>query len=59
VSQEQEILWMIKGMIRELPEDRLRAVTEAYNKIKTIVIEYGDEGEAAIALIGAELGAKE
>jgi hypothetical protein len=58
VSQEQETLWMIKGVIGELPVERLQKVTESYVKIKTIMSEYGDEGEIAIALIGAELAAK-
>ena len=58
MSQEQETLWMIKGVIGELPVERLQKVTESYVKIKTIMSEYGDEGEIAIALIGAELAAK-
>ena len=58
MSQEQDTLWMIKGMIGDLPEDLQCAVTESYNKIKAIMTEYGDEGEIAIALLGAELAAK-
>ena len=58
MSQEQDTLWTIKGLIGELPEDRQRAITESYTKIKAIVTEYRDEGEIAVALIGAELAAK-
>jgi hypothetical protein len=58
VSHEEKTLWMIKGIIEELPEDRLRAVIESYNKIKAIVAEYRDEGEIAVALLGAELAVR-
>jgi len=59
VSQEQDTLWMIKGIIGDLPEDRRRAIEESYTKMKTIMNEYEDEGEIAVALLGAELAAKE
>ena len=59
MSQDQETLWMIKGVIGELPEDRRYKVMESYIKIKIIMDEYKDEGQVAVALLGAELAAKE
>jgi hypothetical protein len=58
VSQEEETLWMIKGLIGALPIERLQKVTESYTKIKTIMSEYGDDSVIALALLGAELAAK-
>jgi hypothetical protein len=48
---------MIKGIIGDLPKDRRCAVTESYNKIKAIMNEYREEGQIAVALLGAELAA--
>ena len=59
MSQEQDTLWMIKGIIGDLPEDRRDKIMESYNKMKAIMTEYEDDGEVAIALLGAELAAKE
>jgi len=59
VSQEQETLWMIKGVIGDLPEDHRKAIIESYNKIKAIMAEYEENGVIAVALLGAELAAKE
>ncbi len=58
MSQEQETLWMIKGVILQLPEDRRHKVMESYIKMKIIMDEYEDEGQIAVALLGAELAAK-
>jgi hypothetical protein len=59
VSQEQDTLWMIKGIIGDLPEDRRHKIMESYIKMKIIMDEYGDEGQIAVALLGAESAAKE
>ena len=59
MSQEQDTLWMIKGIIGDLPEDRRKAIIESYNKIKAIMAEYKEDGVIAVALLGAELAAKE
>ena len=48
---------MIKGVIVELPEAQRSKVTEAYGKIKAAMAEYGEMGDVAVALIGAELAA--
>ena len=59
MSQEQEdIVWMIKGMIADLPEDHQRTVKELYNKIKIIMAECGEDAVIAVALLGAELAAE-
>ena len=38
-QQEQEIVWMIKGVIAELPDTQRSKVTEAYGKIKATMSE--------------------
>ena len=56
-QQDQQIVWMIKGVIAELPEDQRNKMAEAYGKIKAVMAEYGEMGDVAAALIGAEMAA--
>jgi len=59
MTSEQELLYTIKGVIASmLPADQTK-VTKAYNDIKTVMDEAGDYGKIAVALLGAEMQAKE
>ena len=59
MSQEQDTFWMIKGIIGDLSEDRRKLIMESYTKIKAIMTEYEENGVIAVAILGAELAAKE
>jgi hypothetical protein len=55
---EQQVVWQIKGIISELPVEQREKVNKAHAQLMAIMNEYGDEGQLAMVLIGAELAAK-
>jgi len=58
-NQNKMMVLIIKGAISDLPEEDKAATSEAYQKMKDVVDQYGDSGKLALALLGAELGAEE
>jgi hypothetical protein len=57
MSEEQKIVLMLKGLISEAPQDIQDKITNAAERIRAIVNESVDEGNLAVALVGAEIGA--
>lgn len=59
MTQEQQQLLMLKGIISDLPEEDKMKINAAHSMIKNIVAEYGDNGQIALGLAGAEFAAKD
>jgi hypothetical protein len=58
MTEDQQIILMIKGAISELPIELREQVALAYDEIKAIEAKYpGDAGVVAISLRGSELAA--
>ena len=58
-NQNKMMVLIIKGAISDLPKEDKASASEAYQKMKDVVDQYGDSGKLALALLGAELGAEE
>lgn len=58
MSPEQEAYLLIKGSISIMSKNQQKRIEEAHDKIIEIMNKFGDEGQIAIALCGAELAAK-
>lgn len=55
---EQEAIWMIKGVIADLPPAMQAQIKDYHDKIMLVVEEGGDAAKIAVALIGAEFASK-
>jgi hypothetical protein len=58
MTQEEMALTIFRGVIAGLPPEQQSKVIECADKIKAIIKEYGDEGQCACGLVGAELATK-
>jgi len=58
VSDEQQVLWQIRGIVASMPEKQQARVNEALAHIRALLTEFGDEGQIALVLIGTEIAAK-
>lgn len=58
MSPEQHDLLLIKGAISNLPAQQQEKIKAAYAELKDVLVENGDEGLMAFALLGAEEAAK-
>ena len=58
MTEDEQIVLTLRGLISTMPETDQAKVRECYTKIKDLMIQYGDHGSAAVALLGAELAAK-
>ncbi|MGD9726276.1 MAG: hypothetical protein AB7R40_22280 [Nitrospiraceae bacterium] len=58
MSQEEAVLLMIQGFISQMPdEDRVKIMACA-ELLRATVAEYGELGQLALSLVGAEEAAK-
>ena len=58
MNEEQQLL-LIRGAIFGLPPEDRRGVEIAAAKLRAVVAMHHDHGELALALVGAELAAKD
>ena len=54
MTDEKQVVLMIKGLISELPADEREKFKAAYDEIKAVVAKHGDPGTIALAMLGAE-----
>ena len=58
MTEEQQTVLMIKGLISELPKEQIEACYKLIDDIKHLMAEAGEPvGTLSVALIGAELQA--
>ena len=57
--QNKLLVTVLKDIISELSEKDKTSATEAYQKMESIIKQYGNSGKLALALLGAELGSEE
>lgn len=57
VNQEEQVVLLIKGSISEMSKESQELIYSCADKIRTLILECGDEGRLACALVGAELAA--
>ena len=58
MTQDQQVVLVIKGAIAELPADQAEACNELAEHIRCVVKQAGDVGLMALALVGAEASAQ-
>jgi hypothetical protein len=56
---EEQVLYDIENYLAQLPRKDQIKIKEAELKIQEILLEYGDHGKTALALLGARLAASE
>jgi len=59
MTNEQQDLLMIRGFIAGLPDEDRAVVSLAAAKLREVVAQHNDHGQLALALVGAELAAKD
>lgn len=59
MTNEQQELLMIRGFIAGLPDEDREGVSAAAAKLREIVALHNDHGQLALALVTAELAAKD
>ena len=59
MTEEQETLMEIRALIAKQPPEMQQQIRECEEKIRVLLREYGECGEVALGLLGAELMAKE
>ena len=59
MTNEQQVVLMLKDAISELPTAELASFNDARAEILEIIQRYGDPGKVAVVLIGAEMVAEE
>ncbi len=57
-AQDQATLLMIKGAIFDMPSANQQKISDAANKIRAVISEFGTEGVMAAALVSAEIAAE-
>jgi len=59
MTSEQETVYMIRGMITELPADQQEACNEVADHLRRVIESAGEPaGTLALALVGAEMQIK-
>jgi hypothetical protein len=53
-SELQAGIYMLKGILSELPEEERKAIEAATAEVKAIAAKYGDVGTLAIAVLALE-----
>lgn len=59
MTNEEQDLLMIRGFIAGLPDEDCAGVNVAAAKLRDVVALHNDHGQLALALVGAELAAKD
>lgn len=59
MTEDQKNLLIIRGAIAGLPEADRQGVEQAAAKLREVVLLHNDHGLVALALVGAELAAKD
>jgi hypothetical protein len=59
MTNEQQDLLMIRGFIAGLPDEDRTGVSVAAAKLREVVTQHNDHGQLALALVAAELAAKD
>lgn len=59
MTNEEQDLLMIRGFIAGLPDEDRSGVSLAAAKLRDVVALHNDHGHLALALVGAELAAKD
>ena len=57
MNQEEQVVLLIKGVISEMPKENQELVYACADTIRTLILDCGEEGRIACALVGAELAA--
>lgn len=59
MTNEQQDLLMIRGFIAGLTDEDRAGVSVAAAKLREVVAQHNDHGQLALALVAAELAAKD
>lgn len=59
MTPEKQVLYIIQGAISEAPAEDREIIKMAEVEIRAVLKKYPDHAPMAVALIGAELAAKE
>ncbi|MFP5473069.1 MAG: hypothetical protein ACLGJD_05465 [Gammaproteobacteria bacterium] len=59
MSEEEHALLLIRGAIAGLPEDDRAKVEAAAAELRALIEVHGEHGFMAVALVGAEMAAKQ
>lgn len=58
MNEQQQVLLMLQGAISNAPEDSQKKIKLAAESIRKIIDDNGEEGQVALALVGAEFAAQ-
>ena len=58
MTEEQQVLLIIRGTIAGLPEADQKGIALAAQKLREVVAHHNDHGKFALALVGAEQAAE-
>lgn len=59
IAQDRAALLMVKGAVSDLTPEQQLKVADVASKLRALIKGAGDEGQVALALVGAELAAED
>lgn len=58
MTKDEAVLYMLKGVVSELPGAEQERFRECTSKLEAIIQEYGDIGQMALGVLGAKLASE-